>query len=312
MIVIPSKLSWFQILLRFQNTVALKIVARILTTTILAAVLTFLHVQGYWALPSLTVLPFSFVGLALSIFLGFRNSSAYDRFYEGRKLWGLLVNTSRSIARQTLTVPMADATDQGELKAWQQQLIHLQIAYVHALRCHLRGDAYESLRPLVSAALYERMIVSSNSPMIVVQEMSLRLRQARERGWISEYLVPQFEGMFNTLLDIQGGCERIKATPIPFGYIVLLHRLVAIYCFALPFGIVGQVGHFTPFVVAIVSYAFMGLDALGDSIENPFDLEPHDLPLSALSRTIEVNLRELLEEDHGLTLSRPNEQWVLL
>ena len=91
---------------------------------------------------------------------------------------------------------------------------------------------------------------------------------------------------------LQGGCERIKATPIPFVYVILLHRLVAIYCFALPFGIVASTGIYTPFVTGLVAYAFMGLDAIGGSIENPFEKEPHDLPLTQLSESIETALKQ--------------------
>lgn len=311
MIVIPRRLSWFQILFRLQDSILLRIWGRVLLTALLALALTYVHHHRI-PLPNLTPLPFTFVGLALSIFLGFRNSSAYDRFYEGRKFWGLLINTSRSLARQVLCVPVAPKEDAQDLRRWQEDFIHMHIAYVHALRCHLRGDSDECLRPMISAALFERLRTSANRPLLLAQEMSQMIATARQRHWISDFHLPQFENMLNTLMDIQGGCERIKATPIPFGYIVLLHRLVAIYCFALPFGIVEQVGNFTPFVVAIVSYAFMGLDSLGDSIENPFALEPHDLPLSALSRTIEVNLRELLGEDHQLSLAQPNDNWVLL
>ncbi len=107
------------------------------------------------------------------------------------------------------------------------------------------------------------------------------------------------------ITGIQGACERIKSTPIPASYTVLIHRIVALYCLGLPFGIVTSVGALTPVVVAIVAYAFYGLDAVGSEIENPFGHDPNDLPLTALSRMIEVNLRQGLGEDELPPLLEP-------
>jgi putative membrane protein len=98
------------------------------------------------------------------------------------------------------------------------------------------------------------------------------------------------------LTDLQGGCGRIKGTPIPFSNAALIHRIVAVYCFALPFGIADSVYRMTPFVVALVAYAFFGLDAIGDEIEEPFGLDANDLPLSQISRTIDIDLLQSLGE----------------
>jgi putative membrane protein len=104
------------------------------------------------------------------------------------------------------------------------------------------------------------------------------------------------ERRLSNTTDIQGGCERIKGTPIPFAYSVLIHRIVALYCLLLPFGLVQTVGWLTPVVVALIAYAFFGLDEIGDEIEDPFSTQPQDLPLTALCRTIEVNLLQAIGE----------------
>nr|XP_061811696.1 voltage-dependent anion channel-forming protein RSc3414-like [Nerophis lumbriciformis] len=198
---------------------------------------------------SFTPLPFTLIGLALSIFLGFRNNTSYDRFWEGRKLWGRLVNTSRSLTRQILTLIEPNGDD-------HKRNVYTLMGYVHALRLHLRAEKkLEELRPFVG------------------------------------------DRSLTTLADIQGGCERIRATPIPFAYTVLMHRIVGLYCFGLSVGIVERVGPATPLVVALISYAFLALDAIGEEIENPFGFDDNDLPLSQLSRMIEINLRERLGED---------------
>ncbi|RYZ64025.1 MAG: hypothetical protein EOP08_09825 [Proteobacteria bacterium] len=108
--------------------------------------------------------------------------------------------------------------------------------------------------------------------------------------------VPQLESSLVSITDLQGGCERIQSTPIPFSYTVLLHRIVAVYCTCLPFGIDEAVGWARPVVVMVVSYAFFGLDQIGEEIEDPFGRDTHDLALAAISRTIERNLKRRLGE----------------
>src|SRR5690606_37389193 len=110
---------------------------------------------------------------------------------------------------------------------------------------------------------------------------------------------------------VQGGCERIKNTPIPWSYTVLMHSIVAVYCFALPFGLVQTTKLLTPIVVALIAYAFLGLDAVGDELEEPFGHDYNDLPLTALSRTIEVNLLQQLGETELPPLLTPDAERVL-
>ena len=117
---------------------------------------------------------------------------------------------------------------------------------------------------------------------------------ALERGWVNPLHVPMLEATLVGLTDVVGGCERIKNTPVPFSYTLLLHRTAYLYCFLLPFGLVDSIGYLTPLVVAIVAYTFYGLDALGDEIEEPFGVSPNDLPLDAICRAIEIDLRDAL------------------
>jgi putative membrane protein len=115
----------------------------------------------------------------------------------------------------------------------------------------------------------------------------------RERR-LDSILLADIDAQVTRLSYVLGGCERIQGTPIPFAYILLLHRTVYMYCLLLPFCLIGSVGWVTPLMVGVLSYTFFGLDALGDQIENPFDRLPNDLPLDAMCRTIEIGLGELL------------------
>ncbi|MBT9544869.1 MAG: hypothetical protein IV090_05720 [Candidatus Sericytochromatia bacterium] len=309
MIVHAKKWSWLRILFQIRGSVFPMIWRRVLATTLFAAFLTGLHIQGWFQL-TLTPLPFTVLGLALSIFLGFRNSSSYDRFWEGRKLWGQLVNTCRSLSRQVLSyLQVQDLSEDQALKDFQREIIYLQIAYVHALRQHLRGHSFESLNVWLSEADLKALMGSSNPPMYLMNQLSARLAQAGQRGWLNPLHLPLFEERVHELSNLQGGCERIMNTPLPFAYASLMHQLAAIYCFALPFAFATH--WYTLVLVAVVSYAFLGLDAIGDSIENPFEVEPNDLPLEAISRTIEINLRDMLGETDLPAPMAPNRHGVL-
>jgi len=123
------------------------------------------------------------------------------------------------------------------------------------------------------------------------------MQRAYRDNWISAFHLPVLERRLSNITDIQGGCERIKNTPIPFAYSVLIHRIVAFYCVLLPFGLVETVQWFTPVVVLMISHAFFGLDEIGNEIEDPFTTESHALPLATLCRTIEINLLQAIGDE---------------
>ncbi|MCC2667862.1 MAG: uncharacterized protein K0Q72_333, partial [Armatimonadetes bacterium] len=175
--------------------------------------------------------------------------------------------------------------------------VYRTIGFVHALRHHLRQtDPFTELPSYLPPEEIPSLRSQRNVPLAVLQGIAERLVWARKQGWIHPYHVAILESSLTELINLQGACERIKSTPVPFTYTVLSHRIVAFFCFFLPFGIVDTVGLLTPLVVFLVSHAFFGLDVIGDEIEEPFGVESHHLPLTALCRTIEVNLRQMLGE----------------
>lgn len=251
---------------------------------------------------SITSTPFALIGLPLGIFLGFRNNTAYDRFWEGRKLWGSLVNTCRSLTRQIITLlePQAGAAEvtPEATRAIEVAMVHTLIGYVHALRHHLRdSDPFSTLERVLPAGEAEHLRDEPNVPIAILQRLAGQMVEARRKQWIHPMHVAVIEQSLVALTDIQGGCERIKSTPMPYSYTVLMHRLVAVYCGLLPFGLADSIGWATPIVVLFISYALFGLDAIGDEVEQPFGLDPNDLPLSTISRAIEANLRRRLGEE---------------
>ena len=230
---------------------------------------------------------FAILGISLAIFHGFCNNAAYDRFWEGRKLWGTLVWLSRNIARQVMTLPNVSMAE-------KQAFIRHQIAFVHSLRQQLRGED--------NTANLQRLLTVEEQQAVVGQNfIALRLTQIMGQmlaKWQAEQKIDvwQWQSLDNTLGEIahiQAGCERINNTPIPYAYFVLLHRTVYLYCFMLPFGLGNTIGWVTPFVVSFVGYTFMALNEIVDEISEPFGTGENELPLGMMCDTIETQLAML-------------------
>ncbi|WP_090665518.1 bestrophin family protein [Nitrosomonas nitrosa] len=294
--IVKEKVSWVRLLFHLRGSSIMETWPRILTVTVAAIIITFVelyyNIQAY----TLTTTPFLLIGVALGVFLGFRNNASYDKFWEGRKLWGALVNTSRSLTRQACFM-LDSAQSSGELQRLREAFVKRVIAFVHALRCHLRNeDPVEEIKKFLSPKDLNEVVQSTHRPLTILQQLGRDLAFARNQHWLNQFSYPFMEAQLNELCNILGACERIKNTPIPFSYSVLIHRIVATYCLLLPFGLVESIGILTPFVVLMISYAFFELDAIGDEIENPFGLQPNDLPLTTISRNIEINLLELIND----------------
>jgi putative membrane protein len=241
---------------------------------------------------TLTPVPFTLIGLALAIFLGFRNGAAYERFWEARKLWGDLVHRSRTLARQLAWVTLSAAGDDDR----QAAVIRRIIAFARALRCSLREvDAGREMTKWLSVEEAAGMTTSRRGADYLLERIAADLARWVHETRLQAPLAAEMDKSLATLAAVQAG-ERIATTPIPIAYTLLLHRTAYLYCILLPFGLVDVIGAMTPVVVAIVSYTFFGLDALGDEIEQPFGMRPHHLPLDALCRTVEINLLEVIGE----------------
>lgn len=307
MIIPDGRMSWFRLLFQVRGSALPKIKGRLLVVFLVAVAVTAASTRMGGLTTDLTAVPFTLISLALGVFLGFRNNTSYDRYWEGRKLWGRLVNDARSFARMALTLIGDDVVApsggrKAEARALQIALIYRVIAFVHALRLALRNELAEdtTLQAILDPEELASMRAQRNAPLYISLRMSELVSEARRRSLLRHRDVHLFENMITDMVDVQGGCERIRATPIPWSYTVLMHTIVAAYCLALPFGLVATTKLVTPVVVALIAYAFLGLDAVGDELEQPFGHEDNDLPLELISRTIELNLRQLLGETNNL------------
>ena len=280
-------------LFALKGSVLPRIAKNVAGCTALAILVTLTHGLLFSWKVTLTPVPFTLMGLALAIFLGFRNSAAYDRFWEARKLWGELIHRSRTLVRQQDWVRPA-ALDEG---AETRRIARRTIAFAHALRCQLRGlDAGVATQPWLDAEELAGLGAARNPAGYLLQRHAQDFARWVRAERLAAPLAAELDQSLTALGAVQAGCERLASTPIPFAYTLLLHRTAYLYCLLLPFGLVDAIGVMTPVVVAIVSYTFFGLDALGDEIEQPFGLRTHHLPLDALCRAVEVSLLEAAGE----------------
>ncbi|ARU06066.1 hypothetical protein CCO03_16585 [Comamonas serinivorans] len=287
--VVRPPLHWLRMLFVLRGSVLPRIAPQLIGTTVLALLVTWLHGHiGGWKV-SLNFVPFSLIGLTLAIFLSFRNSTSYARYWEARTLWGVLLNDTRSLTRLALTLSRNPAA--------ARDLALRLCAFVHTLRHQLRGtDARADLAHFVPTESAERVLRARHPAAVALLLADEWLGERLRAGEVDAPVVPAFAHSLAQLSTALGGCERIAANPIPFTYSVIIHRSVYLYCLLLPFGLLDTIGSMTPLIVCFVAYTFFALEALGAEIEDPFGTEPNDLALGAMSHMIESTLLELVGE----------------
>lgn len=284
----------FKIFFALRGSIIPKIYPQLLLVTILSTAITIIQ---HWipdSFPYYGITTFTLLGIALSLFLGFRNNASYQRWWEARMLWGQLVYDARSLTRQVLSF-IDDDNEHG--RETQRTMVYLTIAFAHAVRHRLRGTPpWADIDPFVASIHHDRMHQAKNVPDHIMRLMGKHLGDIRRQGLVSEQVTQNMDERLTSMTIVLAACERIHNTPLPFAYMLLVHRTTYLYCIMLPFGLVASLGWATPLVCAVIAYTFFGLDALSEELEEPFGLAANQLPLTALSRTIEINLREALGE----------------
>lgn len=224
------------------------------------------------------------MGVAMGMLLVFRTSSSYDRFWEGRKLWGGIVNETRNLIRGAVVHFSHDPELLARLTRWTAAF---PWASMHALRgTDGLGPQAHELPPGEA----KDAVDAQHTPLAVAVKMSECLREARDRGHISDMVLTSLDQNVQLLIDYLGGCERIRKTPMPFAYAVHLRRALVLYCFTLPFAMVETFGWTTVVDVLVLAYTFFGIEEIGVEIEGPFGHDDNDLPLEDICETIHKNL----------------------
>ena len=290
MIVRPH-LHWFRLLFVWRGSV-LPCIASRLVLVVLVAICSVLS-RSWWmseyAASALSIPPFTLMGVALAIFLGFRNSVSYERFWEARKQWGALLIAARSLTRE-----VASLSADVELN---KRVARTLAAFAYALKHQLRAtDARDDLVCRLAPQLHERVLAARYPTSVILLALAEDLGAAQKNGQFSDLQLQSMDRNMNLLTEASGACERIANTPIPYTYRVLMNRTVMVYCLLLPVGLSTSIGWLTPLIAAFVAYTFLALDVIGEQIEEPFGTEPNDLALASMCHAIEVSVCELVGE----------------
>ncbi|WP_299610798.1 bestrophin family ion channel [uncultured Aquimarina sp.] len=271
--------------------------------------------------------PLSVIGIAVAFYIGFKNSQSYDRFWEGRKIWGGIVNYSRTWANQVLSL-VDDSTETKRI------LIYRHIAWINALRVQLRqpssfsmkenasverllqkhgerNPACDASKSFVSEEEYNDLLKRKNAATHLVKNQGLHLKELLSSEKISPFDNQLLHGVLEELYNLQGKCERIKNTPFPRQYAYFSTVFTWIFVLLLPFGLLNvfesELGdmsqHLQPWFIflmiplsVLISWIFTTMEKVGSNSEDPFEGRVNDVPMTALCRTIEIDLRDMLDE----------------
>lgn len=246
---------------------------------------------GFLELP---VTPISIVGASIGIFASFRANQAYDRWWEGRRLWGGLVNASRHWASQARAYLPADAEAADGTPLIEVMVIR-QVAYIHALRCLLRGQSpFDDADYLRSGEQDPGLRASTNPTAELLRRQLDALAALADAGRLDPHRLASMDRTLTELIGLQGGCERIRGTPLPKGVGFILGLLINTFSVLLPFSLVHELGWVAVPLNVVVCFAFALISEAGRVLEDPFSLFYNGLPLHDLSIKIERNLREAL------------------
>ncbi len=281
--------SWFRVILTFHKAGTVrKFWKELILMGLFTAVITFLELKYFKNHPAIEKVGsfHSFLGLAFSLLLVFRINSAYDKWWEGRKLWGRLVNETRNMATKFATfIPKSEK----EKRNYVATLIH---NYPFALKEHLRDnmdwEEFENTENLI-----EELKKKNHIPNALSQKLYEFAKKLKDNGEISEEEFLSLDKELKSFSDVLGGCERIKKTPIPYSYSLFLKKFIFVFVSTAPIGFIPAMEYWTVPVAIIIFYVFVSLEYIAEEIEDPFGLDENDLPTDKLAETIRRNVKEI-------------------
>jgi ion channel-forming bestrophin family protein len=287
--------EWFTFIFHFHKADTVrKLFPMIIGICIYSAIIGYLEME-YWKLSDKSYVRnipvmHGLLGFAISMLLVFRTNTAYDRWWEGRKLWGSLVNNSRNLAMKLNVILPA------EEKAQRSFFRKIIPAYAYALHNHLRREQtrIELFEEEEHKHVFSKIDTEKHIPNQIAMLMYQHIQQLyRENKLTGEQLI-----FLNTELqsftDICGACERIKNTPIPYSYSVFIKKFIFVYVMTLPFGYVFQLGFYVIPVVAFIFYVLASLELIAEEIEDPFSGDENDVPTDKLSQNIHRHVAEII------------------
>ncbi len=272
--IIREKTGFFELLFATKGSVLPRILPRITAISLLALLIVWID-RLVISLPHLDTAPFAVFGIALSLFLGFRNNAAYERWWEGRKLWGQLVADMRALAREcAVFLPKASQ---------RQEVLRKSLDFLHLHRANLRRIPPAKAMRDSSGDDFSQ---APHPPCAALNAVSETIAQAAPDGFARKALTERL----SSIALAQAGCERIATTPLPYVYSLLVFRTTYLYCLLIPFALLEDAAWMTPLFVAIIAYVFFGLAEVTEELAHPFGETVNGLPLDAMCRTVEISL----------------------
>jgi len=295
----------------------------LLRTAIVSAIAVILYKFAGFTFLAIPFIPIASVGTAVAFYVGFKNNQAYDRLWEARRLWGGITNTSRNLASQ-LSALVAD-------KEQVKEIMIRHIAYINILRLQLRKtipwatskenlhqtfrgerdelEAFdEGLKKILTEhnkmKYYDEIRVKNNSASTILKYQMASITKLKREKLIDDYEHSDLIKHINELYNLQGGCERIKSTPLFRQYSIFSRVFVLIFIFLVPFGLIQELSKIAtwgiwltiPFSM-LISWVFFTMEQIGEYSENPFDNSVNDVPISTICVNIEIDIKELLGEN---------------
>jgi ion channel-forming bestrophin family protein len=283
-------LGWVKLTLKIKGSVIPAVFPKVLFCGGFGAIISIFYGWGWikaWPILG-NVVP----SIVLGLLLVFRTNTAYDRFWEGRKAWGTLVNTTRNLTRRIwIFVEEEDKSD----RIHKTEVLYLILAFAIATKLHLRQEPLNvEVLGLVGDLQQSALQEAPSAPLKIAFWIEDYLQQQYQLKRVDLYQVTTLNALLDKLVDSLGICERILKTPIPMAYAIHLKQLLLIYCLLLPLQLVGEISYWTGPIVALISFTLFGIEEIGVEIENPFGRDHNDLPLDDICSTMRQNIEHLI------------------
>jgi putative membrane protein len=287
--IIRAKPSILQLFFVMRGSIVPNIILQILFVTVLSVVLV-VEDHYFVTIPAIPLQVFWVFGVALSLFLGFRNNAAYIRWWEARTLWGQLIGDVRCLSRESLVFL-------GECNARNDVLV-LASASMHLHRSDLRDvNVDKEILQWLNSAELSALKKSKNPASSALDSIARILHSSHAQGQCSDMGLRVLTERLAAMTQAQAGAERISNTPLPFVYSLLVKRTAYLYCLLIPLGLTAAAGWLAPVFSAIIAYAFFGLDAVTDQLESPFKAGPNSLALNAMCNGIDATIADAIGKE---------------
>jgi putative membrane protein len=292
-----EKLHWLQVTLRLERSLIPVIFPWVLFCGVYGFLVSILY---YFGLPVafseksgvLTNAVLSF-NIGFTLLLVFRTNTAHARFWEGRQLWGALVNTVRNVT-QGIYIVVKEKLPQDRVE--KEAILRLVVAFTISMKLHLRAEPLDAqLASLMSEIQYFKLKETNHPTLQIAFWIRDYLQYQHDRNCLNIYQLTNLHNSLDDMIDNLGGCERILKTPLPLIYTIKLRELLIIFCLILPLEIVRNLTWWTGIIMAFVSFTLLSIEQIGAEIEEPFGHDPNDLPLDGICNTMLRNVEELIK-----------------